>query len=89
MHVVALDERGQPWSTTDLVAELERWLDGGRDVSLLVGGADGLSPALLSRADQRWSLSPLTLPHAMVRVIVAEALYRAWSLRSGHPYHRA
>lgn len=88
-HVVALDERGQPWSTAALADQLERWLGAGRDVSLLVGGADGLDAQALSRADQRWSLSPLTLPHMLVRVIVAEALYRAASLRAGHPYHRA
>jgi 23S rRNA (pseudouridine1915-N3)-methyltransferase len=61
----------------------------GRDVALMIGGADGLAPACLEKADQRWSLSPLTLPHALVRVLVVEQLYRAWSLNAGHPYHRA
>lgn len=88
-HVVALDERGQAWSTDRLVERLQDWMQSGRDVSLLVGGPDGLSPACLQRADERWSLSALTLPHAMVRVLVAEALYRAWTVHSGHPYHRA
>ena len=88
-HVVALDEHGPAWSTRSLAKHLAAWEMGGRDVVLLIGGADGLSPACLDRADQRWSLSPLTLPHALVRVLVAEQLYRAWSLNAGHPYHRA
>lgn len=87
--VVALDERGSAWSTADLAKQLAGWEMGGRDVTLLIGGADGLSQPCLERADQRWSLSPLTLPHALVRVLVAEQLYRAWSLNAGHPYHRA
>ena len=88
-HVVALDEHGTAWSTRTLAKRLAAWEMGGRDVVLLIGGADGLAPACLDRADQRWSLSPLTLPHALVRVLVAEQLYRAWSLNAGHPYHRA
>lgn len=88
-RVVALDQGGEPWTTRMLASRLARWLQEGRDVALLVGGADGLAPACLERAEQRWSLSPLTLPHALVRVIVAEQLYRAWSLLAGHPYHRA
>jgi 23S rRNA (pseudouridine1915-N3)-methyltransferase len=86
---VALDVRGRSWSTEQLAQELETWLAGGRDVALLVGGPDGLSDACLARADQRWSLSTLTFPHPLVRVILAEQLYRAWSLIKGHPYHRA
>jgi 23S rRNA (pseudouridine1915-N3)-methyltransferase len=85
---VALDARGQMWSTEALAAELERWLAGGRDVALLVGGADGLDPRCLARAEQRWSLSRLTFPHPLVRVILAEQIYRAWSILQGHPYHR-
>ena len=85
---IALDERGKAWSTRDLARRLDGWLMDGRDVALLVGGADGHDPALLSAADLRWSLSPLTLPHMLVRVVVAEQVYRAWSLRAGHPYHR-
>lgn len=88
-HVVALDEHGAAWSTKTLAKRLAAWEMGGRDVSLLIGGADGLAPACLERADHCWSLSPLTLPHAIVRVLVAEQLYRAWSLNAGHPYHRA
>ncbi|MFO0970716.1 MAG: 23S rRNA (pseudouridine(1915)-N(3))-methyltransferase RlmH [Gemmataceae bacterium] len=79
---------GQPWSTGGLAGRLEAWSADGRDVALLVGGPDGLAAACLARADERWSLGPLTLPHMLVRVVVAEALYRAWSVRAGHPYHR-
>jgi 23S rRNA (pseudouridine1915-N3)-methyltransferase len=86
--VIALDERGDSWSTRELAARLRQWLQDGADIALLVGGADGLSPQCLERAGASWSLSPLTLPHPMVRVIVAEQLYRAWSLLQGHPYHR-
>lgn len=85
---VALDVRGQSWSTEQLAERLERWLQEGRDLALLVGGPDGLSPACLARAELRWSLSPLTLPHPLVRVVVAEQIYRAWSICRGHPYHR-
>lgn len=87
--VVALAIDGTPWSTAELAARLDAWSAAGRDVALLVGGPDGLAPACLARADARWSLGPLTLPHPLVRVVVAEALYRAASLRAGHPYHRA
>lgn len=87
-HVVALDEGGQQWSTIDLARRLRGWLDGGRDVALLIGGADGLTTACRERADEVWSLSRLTFPHPLVRVVVAEQLYRSWSLLQGHPYHR-
>jgi 23S rRNA (pseudouridine1915-N3)-methyltransferase len=86
---IALDERGESWDTARLSVELAGWLAGGRDPALMVGGADGLAPECLQRAERRWSLSPLTFPHALVRVILAEQLYRAWSLVRGHPYHRA
>lgn len=86
--VVALDVLGQAWSTPQLSGRLEGWLREGRHYSLLVGGPDGLSEACLARAQLRWSLSPLTLPHPLVRIVVAEQLYRAWSLLHGHPYHR-
>ena len=86
---VALDVRGRPWSTEQLAGQLTGWLGGGRDVALLVGGPDGLADTCLARAEQRWSLSPLTFPHPLVRVILAEQLYRAWSITKGHPYHRA
>jgi 23S rRNA (pseudouridine1915-N3)-methyltransferase len=87
--VVALDVRGKAWSTQTLVARLQDWLQAGRDIALLLGGPDGLAEECLARADMHWSLSPLTLPHALVRVLLAEQLYRAWSVVQGHPYHRA
>jgi 23S rRNA (pseudouridine1915-N3)-methyltransferase len=88
-HRVVLDERGAAWSSTDLAARLKTWMQNGRDVALLVGGPDGHSADVIASADERWSLSRLTLPHALVRVLVAEQLYRAWSLNANHPYHRA
>jgi 23S rRNA (pseudouridine1915-N3)-methyltransferase len=88
-HVVALAEAGKAWSTKELAAKLESWMQLGAPVCLLVGGPDGLSVACLERAAERWSLSSLTLPHGLVKVVVAEALYRAWSLLENHPYHRA
>lgn len=88
-RIVALDLRGQHWSSTKLAEQLADWRMQGRDVALVIGGADGLADEVLERAEQRWSLGPLTLPHALVRVIVLEQLYRAASLLAGHPYHRA
>ena len=88
-RLIALDERGQEWNTVELAEQLSGWLQEGRDVSLLIGGPDGLDAACRERAERRWSLSRLTLPHPLVRVIVAEQLYRAWSLLRNHPYHRA
>ncbi|MFO1371169.1 MAG: 23S rRNA (pseudouridine(1915)-N(3))-methyltransferase RlmH [Candidatus Competibacteraceae bacterium] len=88
-RIIALDERGQEWSTAHLAERLASWLREGSDLSLLIGGPDGLDPACRSRADPTWSLSRLTLPHPLVRVVVAEQLYRAWSLLHNHPYHRA
>lgn len=87
--VVALDVNGEALSSEALSGRLDQWRRGGRNVALLVGGADGLAPDCLRRAQQRWSLSPLTLPHMLVRVIVAEQLYRAWTILKHHPYHRA
>ncbi len=87
-RVVALDIKGRAWSTEALSRELEGWMADGRDLALLVGGPEGLAPECLAAACQKWSLSPLTLPHPLVRVVVAEALYRAWSLLRNHPYHR-
>lgn len=86
--VVALDEGGRAWNTQQLAAGLEDWMADGRDVCMLIGGADGLEAELLAAADLRLSLSPLTLPHALARVLLVEALYRAWSVVAGHPYHR-
>lgn len=86
--VITLDVKGKPWSTEHLAQQLDGWMMSGRDVSLLVGGPEGLSPACLQRAEQSWSLSPLTFPHPLVRIVVAEQLFRAWSILTNHPYHR-
>jgi 23S rRNA (pseudouridine1915-N3)-methyltransferase len=83
-----LDERGSRLTTVQLADRLRFWLGDGRDVAFLVGGPDGLDAALKASADETLRLSDLTLPHAFVRVLLAEALYRAWSLTAGHPYHR-
>ena len=85
---VVLDEHGTRRSTTQLAERVLAWRGEGRDVALLIGGPDGLSAALKATADETLRLSDLTLPHAFARVLLAEALYRAWSLASGHPYHR-
>ena len=85
---VVLDERGSRLTTVQLAERLRFWLGDGRDVVLLVGGPDGLDPALKATADETLRLSDLTLPHAFVRVLLAEALYRAWSVTTNHPYHR-
>jgi 23S rRNA (pseudouridine1915-N3)-methyltransferase len=87
--VTALDVRGKTLDTEALAKLLNRWLQEGRDQALLVGGPDGLASECLGKAGLRWSLSPLTLPHGLVRVVVAEQLYRAWSILKNHPYHRA
>ena len=87
-HVVALDERGSALTTAALAAKLSQWQGQGGDVALLIGGPDGLHPALRQAAHERIRLSDLTLPHAMVRVLLIEQLYRAWSINAGHPYHR-
>ncbi|MDC8011905.1 23S rRNA (pseudouridine(1915)-N(3))-methyltransferase RlmH [Tahibacter soli] len=88
-HVVALDGRGKTWSSEQLAEELAGWRMQGRDLAFLIGGPDGLAAAALARANQRFSLGALTLPHMLVRLILAEQLYRATSLLSNHPYHRA
>ncbi|RUO31383.1 23S rRNA (pseudouridine(1915)-N(3))-methyltransferase RlmH [Aliidiomarina sanyensis] len=87
-QVVALEVDGKPWDTHRLSERMQKWQLDGRDVAFLVGGPEGLAPECKARADETWSLSPLTLPHPMVRVIIAEALFRAWSLLNNHPYHR-
>ena len=87
-HVVALDEAGQSFGTRKLADWIERWQSEGRQVDFVIGGADGLAESVLSRADLVWSLSPLTFPHALVRLLLAEQLYRAWTVTAGHPYHR-
>ena len=85
---VVLDEHGESRSTAQLAERLRFWRGDGRDLAFIVGGPDGLHPALKASADETLRLSDLTLPHAFVRVLLAEALYRAWSLDAGHPYHR-
>ena len=87
-HVVALDLYGKAWSTEQLAVQLQDWRENARAVSLLIGGPDGLDARCLARANQRWSLSNLTLPHPLVRVLLAEQLYRAWSVTQNHPYHK-
>jgi 23S rRNA (pseudouridine1915-N3)-methyltransferase len=88
-YVVALELTGKSMSTVELKDWLAQRLEDGRPLAMLIGGPDGLAPACLARANQLWSLSSLTLPHALVRIVVGEQLYRAMSLRAGHPYHRA
>lgn len=86
--VVALDEKGRHLSSFALAGELERWRELGKDVVFVIGGANGLASEVLERANQQLSLSALTFPHYVVRVLIAETLYRAWSINIGHPYHR-
>lgn len=85
---VALDERGTRHTTASLAQRMTAWREDGRDCALLIGGPDGLEPTLKASADETLRLSDLTLPHAFARVLLAEALYRAWSVLEGHPYHR-
>jgi 23S rRNA (pseudouridine1915-N3)-methyltransferase len=87
-RLVALDERGEDLTTRALAERLRRWLEGGEDVALVIGGPDGLAPEIKSAAAETLRLSSLTLPHALARVVLAEALYRAASLLKNHPYHR-
>jgi len=87
-RLIALDEGGRQLTSAGLADWIDSWQQDGRDVCLAIGGADGLAERCLERAESRWSLSRLTLPHGLVRVLLVEQLYRAWSLNSGHPYHR-
>ena len=89
IHVVALDGCGKPWSSEELAAQLAKWRMAGRDLAFLIGGPDGHAAEVLARAEQSWSLGPLTLPHMLVRLVLAEQLYRASTILAGHPYHRA
>lgn len=85
---VALEVQGKALTTEALTQQLQQWQDSGRDVDLIIGGPDGLAAELSRRADVQLSLGRLTLPHPIVRIVLAEQLYRCWSLMSGHPYHR-
>ncbi|MCB6183882.1 23S rRNA (pseudouridine(1915)-N(3))-methyltransferase RlmH [Leeia sp. TBRC 13508] len=87
-RLVAMDERGARWTTMDLAKQMEAWQQDGRDVAFVIGGADGLDPEVKQRADQLLALSPMTLPHGLARVMLAEQLYRAVSILNNHPYHR-
>lgn len=88
-YCIALDEHGEAVSTVQLSERLQQWLENGRNLSFIIGGADGLHTSVKQRADWVWSLSPLTLPHGMVRIVLVEQLYRAQSILHNHPYHRA
>lgn len=87
-RLLVLDEHGQQVTTKQLAVKMEEWLGGGQDVALIVGGPDGLDAEIINQAQWKWGLSKLTLPHPMVRILVAEQLYRAWSVINNHPYHR-
>lgn len=86
--LVAMEVSGQAWSTPQLAEQLTDWMQSGRNVALLVGGPEGLAPACQKKADLKWSLSRLTLPHPLVRIVIAEQLYRAVSILKNHPYHK-
>ncbi|KKB63569.1 50S rRNA methyltransferase [Robbsia andropogonis] len=88
-RIIALDERGADWTTMKLAGALPEWQREGRDVVFLIGGADGLDPTLKSRADTLLRVSSMTLPHGVARLLLAEQLYRAWTITQNHPYHRA
>lgn len=87
-RVIALDVKGHLWTTEQLSVNLAGWQQDGRHIDLLVGGPEGLAPQCVAKAETRWSLSPLTFPHIIVKLIVAEQIYRAWSILQQHPYHR-
>ena len=88
-HVVALDGRGKMHSSEQLAVRLEHWRGRGQDLAFLIGGPEGHAPEVIARADETWSLGPLTLPHMLVRLVLAEQVYRAAALLANHPYHRA
>jgi 23S rRNA (pseudouridine1915-N3)-methyltransferase len=87
-RVIALEVSGKNWSTEQLAEQMESWQMDGCNVSLLVGGPDGLDRRCVQLADQKWSLSGLTMPHPLVRILLAEQVYRAWTITKGHPYHK-
>ena len=88
-YVIAMDEQGKQLSTQDFATSLVNWMNLGRDIAFIIGGADGLHPVIKQKADQVLSLSKMTLPHGLVRVLLAEQLYRAMTILKQHPYHRA
>jgi len=88
VQAIALDIPGRPWTSEQLAQRLETWRAQGRDLAFLIGGPEGHATDVLTRADESWSLGPLTLPHMMVRLLVAEQLYRASAMLANHPYHR-
>jgi 23S rRNA (pseudouridine1915-N3)-methyltransferase len=87
-RIVTLEVGGRPWSTEELAEQLESWRLDARNVNLMVGGPEGLAAEVMARSDQRWSLSALTLPHPLVRILLAEQIYRAWTILNRHPYHK-
>ena len=87
-RLVALSRQGKPWSSEDLAGMTARWEQDARDIAFAIGGADGLPPAVLQRAERVWSLSPLTFPHEIARLLLYEQLYRAYTIRRNEPYHR-
>jgi 23S rRNA (pseudouridine1915-N3)-methyltransferase len=87
-RIVTLEVTGKPWDTPQLAQNMQKWQMDGRDVSLLIGGPEGLADDCIQISEQKWSLSALTLPHPLVRIVIAESLYRAWSVNNNHPYHR-
>jgi len=87
-RLIVLDEKGKNFSSIALSKKMESWLAMGQDIAIVIGGADGIDPVIKQQADELWSLSSFTLPHALVRVVIAEQLYRAWCIMKGHPYHR-
>ena len=88
VRIVTLDIPGKPWTTPELAEALQRWMESGQNMALLIGGPEGLADAVRQQAHESWSLSKLTFPHPLVRILVAEQIYRAWSLLNNHPYHR-
>ena len=88
-QAIALDNRGSQWSTEQLAEQISHWRQDSSEIAFIIGGPDGLNERVLQRCQQRWSLSKLTFPHMLVRTLIAEQLYRAWSILCNHPYHRA
>jgi len=87
-RLIVLDEKGGNFSSIALSIKMEEWFPQGQDIAIIIGGADGIDPTIKQQADEKWSLSSFTLPHALVRVVITEQLYRAWSILKRHPYHR-